>query len=59
MFTTFLIGTLLVVGLVMLVLLVQPKPANDVRADRLPYVGMALAGLLAVLALVGGLAVSG
>lgn len=59
MFTTFLIGTALTVGLVLLVLLVQPKPAADVRAERLPFVGMALAGLLAVLALVGGLVVAG
>ena len=59
MFETFLIGTALTVGLVLLVLLVQPRPLADVRAERLPFVGMALAALLAVLALVGGLAVSG
>lgn len=58
MFSTFLIGTALVVGLIMLVLLVQPKPGRDVKAERLPYVGMALAALLAALAFIGGLAVS-
>ncbi len=59
MFSSFLIGTLLVSVLVLLVLLVQPKPAQDLRADRLPYVGITLAALLALLAFVGGLAVGG
>jgi len=59
MFSTFLIGTLLLSVLVLLVLLVQPRPADDVRSDRLPFVGMTLAILLAVLAFFGGLAVSG
>jgi hypothetical protein len=58
MFNTFLIGTALVTGLILLVLLVQPKPATDVGADKLPYVGMTLAFLLAVLAIIGGLAVA-
>lgn len=58
MFTTFLIGTALTVGVVMLALLVQPKPKAD-RAADMPYVGVTLAILLAALALVGGLAVSG
>jgi hypothetical protein len=54
MFSTFLLGTLLITSLVMLVLLVSPRPGDDVRITRLPFVGIVLFLILAILALVTG-----
>lgn len=58
MFNTFLLGTLLLTSLVMIVLLVSPRPNDDVRTERLPLVGLMLFLLLALLALVGGVAIT-
>lgn len=59
MFGTFLLGTVLMTSLVMVVLLVAPRPNQDIRADRLPVIGALLMLLLAFLAIVGGFAVLG
>ena len=58
MFSTFLIGVLLMTSLVMVVLLVAPQPDRDVRATRLPWLGVVLFLLWAVLAVFGGFAVA-
>jgi hypothetical protein len=56
MFSTFLLGTLLMTSLVMLVLLVSPRPGDDLRITRLPFVGIVLFLLLVLVALITGVA---
>lgn len=58
MFGTFLLGLLLMTSLVMVVLLVAPRPNQDIRADRLPVVGVLVMLLLAFLAVLGGFAIA-
>ncbi len=58
-FIVFLLGTLLLSSLALLVLLVAPRPFDDVRADRMPYVGAAVAVLLLVLGFIGGVSLAG
>lgn len=58
MFLTFLIGTLALSVLVLIALLVQPRADAGDRHDTPPYVGMTLAVLFAILAVLGGLAVA-
>lgn len=58
MFTSFLIGTLAFSVLALVILLAMPKAAPEDN-DRLPLAGMLLAVLLAALAFIGGMAVSG
>lgn len=59
MFSEFLLGIVLVTSLVMIVLLVAPRPNSDIKSSRLPYVGVLLFLLMAFLALVGGFAIAG
>lgn len=49
MFAEFLIGIVLLSSLILLVLLVQPKPNDDIRTDRLPFIGTGMILLVAVL----------
>jgi hypothetical protein len=57
MFTTFLLAVLVASALVLAVLLLLPGPQPR-RGDRLPVIGIGMALLLAVLAFLGGLAVT-
>ena len=57
MFTTFLLAVLGASALVLAVLLFMPGPQPR-RSDRLPVIGIGMALLLAVLAFLGGLAVT-
>jgi hypothetical protein len=58
MFGAFLLGTLLMTSLIMIVLLVAPRPNEDIRSDRLPVVGVLLLLLLTFLGILGGFAVA-
>lgn len=57
MFASFLLGVLLMTSLVMVVLLVAPRPNRDIRADRLPVLGVLVVLLITFLAILGGFAV--
>ncbi|MGB0653492.1 MAG: hypothetical protein ACPGQL_09860 [Thermoplasmatota archaeon] len=54
MFTELLIGILLLTSLVLLVLLVRPRPNDDIRAAGLPLIGLVATILIAALALLAG-----
>lgn len=58
MFSEFLLGIVLMTSLVMIVLLVAPRPNSDIKSSRLPYIGALVFLLLAFIAVVGGFAIS-
>ncbi len=50
MFTTYLLGLMLVTALILVVLAVAPRPNDDVHTNSLPVLGVLLATLIAALA---------
>lgn len=58
MFSEFLLGIVLMTSLVMVVLLVAPRPNSDIKSSRLPLVGALVFLLIAFLALLGGFAIT-
>ncbi len=51
MFTTYLLGLMLVTALILAVLAVAPRPNDDIRTHTLPVLGILVATLIAALAL--------
>lgn len=54
MFNQMLLGIFLVSSLVLLVLLVAPRPGQDLQAKRVTWIGLAVGSLAVVLAFTTG-----